>query len=523
MSERLIQLAKHIRLPHDPFSSESTEEMIEVSVPTSTAAVLYERVRNSFDYQEEHLLRRNAISRMLKRYLGVDAPLSSFAGDLLKELVWARYLPNKTIPISLGERLAAIIGKYEPLFAIAERHPQDREYLIKWLLDVIATEVEAVLAPAVAEEHLVSYMYEETKKRIDWDPALPVSEEERDLRLYIAIHKMLLKSNPAILRYKVLTLYYPDWGGKPSRPDLQAEVEANFLTIVRAIDGEIAHPFTDRLMRLVRRKTGVYRVIGDILSDPDIDLRTDGAATFMKAGHKALEARTINFSKRLRRTVTRSIVFLFLTKMLVAIIMEVPYDLLFEDHIPWQPLAVNIFFPPIFLALISLTVSIPKEDNAQNYAEALSALWKEEDHPLLHTRVKHEKRSRWQSLFAAMYTVLFLGVYGAIAFALSQVGFHWLSISLFLFFLSLVAFFGIRIRWSTRDIVVSDSRSGWIGTAFDILLLPIVRAGQWLSLKIADINVFIYFFDFIVEAPVKVIIELAEGWLSFIRQKKEEI
>jgi hypothetical protein len=54
-------------------------------------------------------------------------------------------------------------------------------------------------------------------------------------------------------------------------------------------------------------------------------------------------------------------------------------------------------------------------------------------------------------------------------------------------------------------------------------LLPIVRAGAWLSIRVAKINVFIYFFDFILEAPLKVAIEFVESWLAFVREKKEEI
>ncbi|NBS69882.1 hypothetical protein EBT31_13355 [bacterium] len=57
----------------------------------------------------------------------------------------------------------------------------------------------------------------------------------------------------------------------------------------------------------------------------------------------------------------------------------------------------------------------------------------------------------------------------------------------------------------------------------DVALLPIAQAGSWLSSKVSKINVFIYFFDFIIEAPLKVAIEFVEGWLTFVREKKEEI
>ncbi|KKW28530.1 MAG: hypothetical protein UY72_C0069G0004 [Candidatus Uhrbacteria bacterium GW2011_GWD2_52_7] len=252
----------------------------------------------------------------------------------------------------------------------------------------------------------------------------------------------------------------------------------------------------------------------ELLTDPAV---LDAAVS------TALRHRTEDFRVRLRRTVVRAVAFLFITKMLLALVIEVPYDLLFHDNVPIYPLLVNIFFHPIFLALISLTVVIPEKKNTEDFIAATRALAVGADHPLLHLRVKHEVRNTWTDVFTVIYALLFVAVYVAIGTLLNSLGFHWLSISLFLFFISLVTFFGIRIRSSARDIVASDARSGIIGTAFDMLMLPIVRAGAWLSSRVAKINVFIYFFDFIIEAPLKVAIEFVESWLTFIREKKEEI
>ena len=86
-----------------------------------------------------------------------------------------------------------------------------------------------------------------------------------------------------------------------------------------------------------------------------------------------------------------------------------------------------------------------------------------------------------------------------------------------------MTFFGIRIRASTRDVVLSPQRRGVFGSIFDIIVLPIVHFGRWLSLKVSKINVFIYFFDFIIESPFKVAVRFIEEWLAFIKEKKEDI
>jgi hypothetical protein len=75
-------------------------------------AFLYERLRNFVDYQEEHLLRRRAITRALNRRLLFPQPAEEAARGLILELIRARYLPNNTIPQTKILTCAKIIEKY---------------------------------------------------------------------------------------------------------------------------------------------------------------------------------------------------------------------------------------------------------------------------------------------------------------------------------------------------------------------------------------------------------------------------
>ncbi|MBI1908303.1 hypothetical protein HYS28_02715 [Candidatus Uhrbacteria bacterium] len=489
MAERLRALA-HVFEKPDGFSAAVGEEVIEVSVPVSTAAVLYEKVRNTLEYQEEHLLRRGAIERFFQRHLGEQTALSSLSGDLLRELVWAKYLPNKAVPTHLADKVAAVVAKYDTLFKAAEGKGDARERISGFVLDTLATEVEYTIAPPHHDEALASYMYEEMRERTEWDPAYGLSDEAKDLRLFIAVHRTLLKSNQETLRFRVLSLYYPDWPGA-STPERINEIAANLVKVADMVDGESMHPLTDRVSRMLRRRAGVFRVVRDVIDHhPEHfhELLEDPDALDRQVG-EALHHRTDLFRTRLRRTVVRAILFLFITKMLLALVMEVPYDLLVVGELAMGPLLINILFPPFFLALLSLTVTIPEKRNTDDYRAAVRALVVHADHPVLNLRIKKETRSAWATIFNVLYAGTFIFVYGVIASFLHNVGFHALSIGLFLFFLSLVTFFGIRIRSSTRDIVALDARSGIIGTAFDIFMLPIVRAGSWLSVKVAKINV----------------------------------
>ncbi len=57
----------------------------------------------------------------------------------------------------------------------------------------------------------------------------------------------------------------------------------------------------------------------------------------------------------------------------------------------------------------------------------------------------------------------------------------------------------------------------------DVVSLPILRAGQWLSQSISRLNVFLFFFDFLFEAPYKLFLSVLEEWFAFMKEKKEEL
>ncbi len=523
MSDRLQRLAVGWQ-PETTFEDEPTGEAIEVNAATAGAAKLYEKLRTTIDYQEEHLLRRNALLRILKRFLGSDVPLEEMSVEILKELIWAGYLPNRRVPVELSKTLAPILEKYEPLLRACDELDGRREEIFSWLLEVLATELEYAISPPYNDEALVSYMYEEMRERITWDPKMVISEEDRNMKLYIAAHRVLLKSNRATLRFRVLTLYYPDWPGKGDSK-LIRELSENLGTIVSAVDAEITHPLTEKLSVLLRRRAALFRALGDVIAykPEEFELLIDDPELLDRSVARALKTRTKKFRVRLSRTVIRAVLFLFLTKMLLALIIEVPYDLYVVSEVSLLPLSVNVLFHPVFLAFISLTVAIPEKKNSSHAKEMVRALVVGADHQLLNLHMKRKHFGTWSKIFSFVYALTFLFTYGAIAFFLAQFHFNWLSITLFLSFLSLVTFFGIRIRTSTKDIVVANVRSSIIGSLFDVFMLPVVHAGRWLSLKVSKINVFIYFFDFIIEAPFKVGIRFIENWFAFVKEKKEEI
>lgn len=524
MSERLLQLASVLSAPAKRVT-DPADELIEVSLPARSAGKLYEQARHAIDYQEDHLLRRNAILRIIKRYAGSDTSIADISERLIKELIWGQYLPNKEIPVSFIDDLIPLFDKYEPLLRkIDDLDELDKDYAFNWLMEALATEIEYVLSPPLHEEATVSFMYEEMRMRIEWDEKYNVSEENKDLLLYIAIHKTLLKSDNATLRFRLLSIYYPEWPGFSDNA-LIKEIESNLLCVLETIDEQLEHPLVDKLSILLRRKCGLFRVIAEAVKE-----KPDEFAQLLNSPEKmdkliinTLKRRTSIFRSRLRRTVLRSIAFLFVTKSLSTLILEAPYELMLLNREATIPLFINMLFPPTLLGLLALTVAIPEKRNEADYTSAMRAIMIGSDHNLLNVRMKIRKRTALDLIFSLFYLSTYLLVYGGVAVILFMLSFNWLAILSFLVFLSLVAFFGIRIRMSTKDIVLNEARRGIFGVMFDFIMIPVVRFGRWLSVNVAKINVFVYFFDFILEAPFKVGIRVFESWTDFISEKKEEL
>ena len=497
MSERMLQLAHAIQTSKGALPLEEGAETIEVSAPASTAASLYERVRTTLEYQDDHLLRRNAIARILRRFLGSDMPLEDLAENLLRELVWAKYLPNKQVPVKFVDELRPVFLKYGPLLDGVEKTNKP-EFAFQFVLDIIANELDYAVVSHKNEELTVGYMYEQMRTRSEWDPGIVATEEQKDLLLYIAVHKTLLKSDRSTLRYRTLTLYYPEWSGSSNVSQI-AEIAEGLDSVISTIDSQIEHPLVEKLSQKLRRQAGVFRTLQDVIEENPLDFKTfveSEPDLFGRSIWKALKKRTKLFRTKLRRTVLRAVLFLFITKMALAVILEVPYDLILHGELFVVPLLINILFHPLLLAFIGMTVVVAERRNADDYKDVVRALVVGANHDFLSFRIRKDRFGTWSTIFSFVYALVLVLVYGIIGFALYQFGFNAFSIGLFLFFLSLVTFFGIRIRASTRDVVLSPQRRGVFGSIFDIIVLPIVHFGRWLSLKVSKINVFIYFFDF---------------------------
>jgi hypothetical protein len=74
-----------------------------------------------------------------------------------------------------------------------------------------------------------------------------------------------------------------------------------------------------------------------------------------------------------------------------------------------------------------------------------------------------------------------------------------------------------------KDLIIVDRRENIFTFLTDLFYMPIILVGRWLSSQFSKINVFIFLFDFIIEAPFKVLMEIAEDWTKYVRERRDNV
>ncbi len=227
--------------------------------------------------------------------------------------------------------------------------------------------------------------------------------------------------------------------------------------------------------------------------------------------------------------VVRAIIYIFLTKMLLAVLLEFPADKYIYKELNWLPLLINVFLPPFLMFLVAMTIHVPGEENTRVIISKIRAIvfhepYLQEGDRSLTFSWYPPKRSRFLiNAFRILYLLAFVLTFGLIINILNRLDFTIVSSVIFIAFLSLVMLFGLAIRNAATELATIGRRESPLAPFGDFLLLPILKVGHWLSTEWAKINFFTFILDSVIEAPIKSFIEVAEEWIVFVREKKEEM
>ena len=177
------------------------------------------------------------------------------------------------------------------------------------------------------------------------------------------------------------------------------------------------------------------------------------------------------------------------------------------------------------LFFLTLSLSPPGKENEKRVTAAASEVIFGNGNALGEQNRVEVKQRGWglSMVLFAIYLLAFILIFGAVSYALNSIGFTPLGIGLFLFYTSIVTYFGIRVRESSKELVMVGGKETVSSIIFDFSALPFLRVGRKISSELARFNVLGLLATLLVEAPFQMVLEVLEEWIHFAREKKEGI
>ncbi len=539
-------------------SEERIEDVpcIKVSTLISGLSFFYEKIRNAVDYDEEHLLRKNAIARILRRQIVIegvvkDVDSTKIAEHLLIELIRGSYLSNNQIPETKIQELSVMLEKYIVLknqissninaelniradINKAKDLINKKNSLIHWLLTLAACEIEENLAPNQVKQIIVKNLFEVLSKKIQAPSGL-LNKSELDLQIYLSINRNFLKFDADMLAFTLFKYYNPSWLGLNLREVLNKEdfqrikiIAEGFSKLKKVVEDQIKLPIGKQLDKIIRANSLYASILVETITTNPVkvynELQKD-ERNFVSMIRKVCIKKYEKAKKRLWRVAVRSLIYIFLTKSIFVILIEVPAIKFLGEPLNIITLAINISFPVLLLFVIVLLTRRPSEKNTIKIVEGIKEMSfvKEARKKAIVLRRPHRRNWLKDGLFRLIYVAAFLVSIYYIVLVLNKMNFTWISIIIFLFFLALVSFFGVRTTADVKELIVVERKENILTFFLDLFYMPMILVGRWLSSNFSKINIFIFFFDFIIESPFKLLVEIADDWTKYVRERRENI
>lgn len=515
-------------------SLQAKEETSTISVDevASRVASFYEKMRGVIDWREEHLLRKTAVERILKRRLFLKKNLNKdekIAEPFIHELIRGGHFPNETIPESKIEEVQRLIDKYSFILenSPAQKKEKSKIYLYDWLFGIAACEIEATLAPSLKESALIEFMMEVMEESVQIKERLGVkslTKEETDTQLYIAIQRALFKLDEPTISYNLIKRWYPDWTNLP-HPTL-IEISSNIYRIWKKIGESLKHPFSEKFYAVCERYDTSYLILGDIVGQNPAQAHEIVQSPESLEG-KIREAYGLRLKKvrlKMSRAAVYSTISIFISKVLIAIAIEVPFDKYVTQQFDYLTAALSVAAPPILMFFLVLSIRPPSKHNEDLVImEVMKIVYGKEKRDVYDIKPSPRRGFILNSFMAIFYLASFVASYGAIVWGLQQLNFSTPSIIIFLIFVSMISFAGVKIRQRAKELMVEKEKETFLQSIIDLFSLPIIQVGRWLSNQWAKYNAVAVLFNSLLDMPFQFFVEFLEQWRSFLKEKKEKI
>ncbi|MEO5948786.1 MAG: hypothetical protein ABIP74_00070 [Candidatus Saccharimonas sp.] len=490
-------------------------EKVNVVGAGGVLTAAYEQLRNAAENTEEHLLLQKAIRRFYKQlFVTRDEKLVHESGsELAIELTFACYVRNDSMTKTQLDKIAhEAVVHYHVYEILQKRRSINADRSSKWILDTLAVRIERLINSHASDNAFVdvAYAYYETIAPPEAVNNKKHTAEDYSAALFVGIHQALLKSNEAVVRSALLDRY------QVTVDDTDAYVSYN-----KRIDKLLVAPLTEKLYRIVDRQGAPLRIVRRMMEDrADFTDLLPRREVFLEAYEQQVNREYANIGQRINRAIVRSVIFLIITKVLIGVAVEVPYDIWAHGEIIWGPLLINLGFPPLYMVALRLTHTLPSYANTTALVDRVDAMLYGERTVLVRKQLVGQK---YGPIFSFIYTSIGLIVFGGATWLLLMLHFSLVHIAIFFVFISAASFLGFRISRLIRELEIVNGASNGLTFIRDMIYLPFVIVGQWMSDKYSQLNIVGLVLDMVIELPLKTVLRLVRQWGAFLDDRKDRI
>lgn len=518
----LQQAIQNISL-HDQRAAQSAKEQT-IHVPNVANVLLfaYEQLRNASENIEDHLLFQRAILRFYKRNLvfATRRQATDLGQELVIELTQAGYLKNDSVAVSKAKELDELIATYYSTFwEVKDKHstisPRQAE---KWTLEILSVKSEQIFNNPIRILSFAHFAHTHFSKLIKYESIIDDDEEisavDYPTLLYISIHKALLRSDDANVRSGLMDLY-----------SLDPTNAAQFVEFNTKYDALAALSSTNKLSRFISNNGAPLRIIRSTFfnkydDNKSIDLQNQSKTLTIIESQIDEEYKEVR--KNLNKGILKSIAFLLITKALIGLLIEIPYDILVTGAIVIMPLIINLLFPPLFIAVTALTFRLPGPANKRALSDYIQSMIYNDvqTHPLT---LKYTQPVGRAYLFNTVYIIMFIFAFYFVASRLAALDFNIAQGIIFFIFLSTASFLGYRLTLQIKELEIVNTNQGVIALLRDFLYAPFIFVGKKISYRFSQLNIIAQILDVAIDLPLKTMMKLVRQWMIFLNNKKDEL
>ncbi len=538
LTPQIEQLIKNYQQALKEMELSGEISTIHVDEIAAKVAVLYEKMRKIIDWKEEHLLRRGAIERILKRRLIGELSNSNFlhpgqpkkmAEPLVLELIRGGHFLNDRIPRSKISEVEEILTKY---IYIINNNPLSKTIKVKerinfynWIIEICACEIEETLGQPAKENLLLNFMTKVMNKRIQLGPKIEMSEKEKVIQTYIAAHRTLYDLDDPIISYHLIKIYYPDWV-EASQPLIET-VTQKIPDIQKRLTEDLNYQHSSKFRKVCEKYDTVFLIIGDILNNlskqpNQIREKFSKSKTLKNMIHQVYETRLGTLKKRLRRAAIYSTLSILIANIVSLFIVEIPLAKLVYGS--FRPLAifVDLLIPTLVMFLLVIAIKLPPEENLKRVVEEIfKVIYPHQEQDIYELR--DQKRGFLSNLIIkGLYLLTSLGTLALVFWIFSIAKIPLTSLIVDTLNVSMIVFAGTIIRQRAKELTIEEKRGFW-QFLLDILSIPVAKLGQWLSNKWREYNIVSVFLTVLVDMPFSTLVEFIESWSTFLKEKKAEL